>query len=244
MMGWRWWDFVVDRPQKGVSTDHFQAGGIRVLTILHQPHTSAFIPGHKQWLSDTGIAQHELDLQIVRRREMLHGFRGAERIRITTAASDILFDVIDGIDFQVHTLRRRVDIVEWQSSIETKVRRSRRGPRRIISRTILPDSFESQRLLPGFVHQHRRSDAEIRARVVLKHSNGNGHVLAAYDQRRINREPTAFSQSAAKLRRKSAGGSDRLTSDKCGPGIVQCFDKQNQWLSVPFLWHFDEGSIP
>ena len=244
MIGRRGRDPVVDRSQKRVATDHFQAGGVRVLTIFHQPHPASFVPCHEQRLSDVGIAEHQLDRQVVRRVEVLHGFGGAERIRISVAASDILFHVIDSIDFQIHALRRRIGIAERLSGIEAKVRRSRGRPRRIISRTILPDSFESQGLLRGFVHQHRRSDAEIRSRIVLKDSNGYGCVLTAFHQRRIDCEPSAFSESAAELRRKRAGGSDRLTRDECGPGIIQCFHKQSQRLPVPFLWHFDERSIP
>ena len=62
--------------------DHLQAGGIRILQVLHDPHPPALIEVEEHRLCDDRLGEHLVDFQIVGRTESLQRLERAERFRV------------------------------------------------------------------------------------------------------------------------------------------------------------------
>ena len=226
MIGRRWRNFVVDRSQKCIAADHLEARWIWILPILHDPHATSFIPRHKERLSNVRIAKDKFYTQVFRRQKMLDGFGGRQRIRVTISASDVFFNIVNGVDFQIDGFGRSVCIGDRLSRVKFELSRFRFAPRRVVARTILPDAFQTKGLHRGFVHQNRRSHAEVWSRIILIDSNCDRVKFTCLDERCINGVAALFSETTAKLWRKGSRGTNGLSTDVGRASIIQSFREQ------------------
>ena len=61
--------------------NHFQAGRLRVLAVLHDPHPAAFIEIQEHRLGDNRLGEHLLEFQVVGYMERFERFGRAQRHR-------------------------------------------------------------------------------------------------------------------------------------------------------------------
>ena len=79
MMRRRRRDFVVDGAPDAIVAEHFQAGGVGILAIFHDPKPAALVEIEEERLRNVRLGEHQIDRQVVRRFEARERFLGSQR---------------------------------------------------------------------------------------------------------------------------------------------------------------------
>ena len=231
-VGGRQRHLVVDGPQVLVAADHLQPGGIGVLRVVEDPQPASFVPVDEQRLTDQGLGQHLLELQILGDLEALEGLSGSQRIGVSLPPAEIEFDVLD----LVHC-REICRCVVGQLLRDVACR-----PVPVVARAVLPFPFGANGPFAG--KQDRGGDQEIAAGILHVGSDGDHIDLAEPDRLGGKQKAGLLSKATSILRWKCPGGSDLLSVDECLPSVVDGLDVQFDFLTFPFGRNFDEAAVP